>query len=229
LRRSLVAALSRDDRLAMRPRPWILIVVVVIVAAFCIAAGIWQLDRHEQRKARNAMIADAFRATPVTAEITKRDSVARFRRVIADGQWDYSRERVIAGRTRNGAPGVHIVTPMTLPDGSEVLVNRGWVYSPDARTVDLSRRREGDRGEIVGYVDDVPQSLRVQGSPRLYIVALADSGAGAPAGREQPARLPPPPFGDTGRHLAYVFQWFSFAAIALIGGPILVRRQRRRP
>jgi cytochrome oxidase assembly protein ShyY1 len=214
----------------MQARSAILIVVIVIVAALCVAAGIWQLDRHAQRKARNAMIADAFRAAPVPAEQITRDSVRRFRRVIASGQWNYARERVVSGRTRNGAPGVHIVTPMILRDGrTEVFVNRGWVYSPDALTVDLSRWHEGDRGEIVGYVDDVPRSIRFEGSAPLYIVALADSGAREPAGAEQPARLSAPPFGDAGRHLAYVFQWFSFAAIALIGGPILVRRQQRRP
>jgi surfeit locus 1 family protein len=214
----------------MQARSGILIVVIVIVAAGCVAAGIWQLDRHEQRKARNAMIADAFRAAPIAVEQIAPDSVRRFRRVVASGQWDYARERVVSGRTRNGAPGVHIVTPMILHDGrTEVLVNRGWVYSPDARTVDLSRWREGDRAEIVGYVDDPPPSLRVGRSPPLYLVALADSAAARPVGEERPERMPPPPFGDTGRHLAYVFQWFSFAAIALIGGSILVRRPRRRP
>jgi cytochrome oxidase assembly protein ShyY1 len=214
----------------MHARSGILIVVIVLVAVFCVAAGIWQLDRHAQRKARNALIADAFRAAPIAAEQIARDSVRRFRRVAARGQWEYTRERVLSGRTRNGAPGVHILTPMLLRDGrTEVLVNRGWVYSPDALTVNLSRWREGDSGEVVGYVDDVPRSLRVEGSPPLYIVALADSTARVPVARDKPARLSPPPFGDTGRHLAYVFQWFSFAAIALIGGSTLVRRQRRRP
>jgi cytochrome oxidase assembly protein ShyY1 len=215
----------------MQLRSGILIAVIVIVAAFCVAAGIWQLDRHAQRKARNALIADAFRAAPIAVEQVTRDSVRRFRRVVAAGQWDYTSERVLSGRTRNGAPGVHIVTPMMIRDGrTQVLVNRGWVYSPDARSVTLSRWREGDLGEIVGYVDDVPQSLRVEGSPPLlYIVALADSAARVPVATDRPVRLSPPPFGDMGRHLAYVFQWFSFAAIALIGGSTLVRRQRRRP
>jgi surfeit locus 1 family protein len=214
----------------LHARSAILGLVIVIAAAFCIGMGIWQLDRHEQRKARNAMIADAFRAAPIAVEQITKDSVRRFRRVIASGEWDYPHEGVLVGRTRNGAPGVHIITPMTIRDGrTRVLVNRGWVYSPDARSVNLSRWRAGDRGEVVGYVDDVPRSLRVEGPPPLYIVALADSAARVPVNAEQPARLSPPPFGDTGRHLAYVFQWFSFAAIALIGGSILVRRQRRRP
>jgi surfeit locus 1 family protein len=153
--------------------------------------------------------------------------VRRFRRVIASGQWNYGQESVLSGRTRNGAPGVHIVTPMVLRDGrTEILVNRGWVYSPDARTVDLVRWHEGDGSELVGYVDEVPSSLRGKGTS-TYIVAIDSNGAQA-TGATRPARLSPPPFSDRGPHLGYAVQWFSFAAIALVGAPVLVRRQRRR-
>jgi surfeit locus 1 family protein len=214
----------------MPARSWVPILIAVIIAALCVRLGVWQLDRLAQRKARNAMIEDAFREAPVPAERVTNDVIPRFRKVIANGEWIYTRERALAGRTRNGAPGVHIVTPMVLRDGrTEVLINRGWVYSPDARTVDLARWREGDRGKIVGYINDVPQSLRGGGRPSLYIVALTDSSARPAAGTSQPARLSPPSFEDTGPHLSYAFQWFSFAAIALIGGPVLVMRQRRRP
>ena len=49
----------------------------------------------------------------------------------------------MTGRTRSGSPGVHILTPLRIPESdTALLVNRGWVYSPDARTVDLTRWRE---------------------------------------------------------------------------------------
>ena len=205
---------------------WIPLLVAAIVAIGCVRLGLWQLDRLSQRKARNAAIETAFRAPPVAAELVTGDSVQRFRRVTAVGRWNYTRETTLAGRTRNGAPGVHILTPMTLADGStEVLVNRGWVYSPDARTVDVARWREGDRGEVVGYVDEVPRSVSL-GAGRAYIVALGDSGSTRAPNTTHPVRLAPPPFGDEGPHLSYAVQWFSFAAIALIGAPVLVRRRR---
>ena len=208
------------------PRAWIPLLAAAIVAIGCIRLGIWQLDRLSQRKARNAAIALVFREPPIAVEQAARDSVPRFRRVIAKGTWSYARETALAGRTHNGAPGVHIVTPMTLADGSsEALVNRGWVYSPDARTVDLARWREGDRGEVVGYVDEVPRFLSL-GAATAYIVALDDSGSARTANTGHPVRLSPPPFDDNGPHLNYAVQWFSFAAIALIGAPVLVRRRR---
>jgi surfeit locus 1 family protein len=212
----------------MAARSWIPLLAAAIVAAVCVRLGVWQLERLAERKARNATIEAAFREAPISAELAMGDSSARFRRVMASGRWNYARETSIALRTRQGAPGVHIVTPMMLGDERAILVNRGWVYSPDARTVDLTRWHEGDRGEVIGYVDEVPPSLRGAGTS-LYIVALADSNTAPSAGAARPVRLAPPAFGDRGPHLSYALQWFSFAAIALIGAPLVVRRQRRRP
>jgi cytochrome oxidase assembly protein ShyY1 len=62
----------------------------------------------------------------------------------------------------------------------------------------------------------------------LYVVALTDSSARHAAVRDRPARLDVPAFTDEGPHLNYAVQWFSFAAIALIGTPLVVMRQRRR-
>jgi surfeit locus 1 family protein len=210
-------------------RSWIPLLLAVIVAAVCVRLGLWQLDRLEQRKARNATIEAAFRAPPIAAESAAASGTgtARFQRVRASGRWNYERETVVTGRTRSGSPGVHIVTPMTLDGGWEILVNRGWVYSPDARSVDLTAWREGERGDVVGYVDELPPSVRGE-QPATYVVALADSTAAAAGAADRPARLSAPPFGDQGLHLNYAVQWFSFAAIALIGTPLVVRRQRRR-
>jgi cytochrome oxidase assembly protein ShyY1 len=40
-----------------------------------------------------------------------------------------------------------------------------------------------------------------------------------------PARVAPPAL-DDGPHLSYAIQWFSFAAIALVGSYVVVRRGR---
>ena len=212
----------------MGARSWIPLLAAVVIAAICFRFGLWQLDRLDQRKARNATIAAAFHEPPIPSPRAMKDSIPRFRRVMATGRWDYARETTVSGRTRSGSPGVHIVTPMILDDSTEIVVNRGWVYSPDARTVDLSGWREGDRGQFVGYIDELPSSLRPSSMTRLYVVALADSTAPPARGEQRPVRLPVPAFGDEGPHLNYAVQWFSFAAIALIGTPIVVRRQRRR-
>ena len=209
----------------MPARSWVPLLAAAIIATVCVRLGLWQLDRLEQRRARNASIAAAFRQPPLVAELAARDSVRRFRRVSVTGGWDYARETSIAGRTRNGSPGVHVITPAILADSTELLVNRGWVYSPDARTVELPKWQEGREARFLGYVDELPSSLR-DSSASMYVVALPDSGATEQ--RDRPARLQAPAFSDEGPHLNYAVQWFSFAAIALIGTPLVVRRQRRR-
>ncbi|HJU67786.1 MAG TPA: SURF1 family protein [Gemmatimonadaceae bacterium] len=212
----------------MASRSWILLAAAVVVAAVCVRLGVWQLARLEERKGRNATIAAAFREPPVAAQTVMRDSRVRFRRVAVRGRWEYANESTIPGRTRGGSPGVHVVTPVTLADGSRILVNRGWVYSPDARTIDLSRWHEGAEADFVGYVDELPTSLPQSTTGSLYVVALGDSSVAQTAAAERPARLGVPAFTDEGPHLNYAVQWFSFAAIALIGTPLVVRRQRRR-
>jgi len=53
------------------------------------------------------------------------------------------------------------------------------------------------------------------------------SGADARAADPYPLRLPPPPL-DAGPHLGYAIQWFSFAAIAIIGWLTIARRRAGR-
>lgn len=212
----------------MPPRSWIPLVAAVVVAAVCVRLGLWQLDRLEERRARNATIETAFRAPAIPVDVALRDSVSRFRRVLVRGEWDYTRETSIAGRTRNGSPGVHVITPVKIGDARTIVVNRGWVYSPDARTIELARWHEGAAAEFTGYVDELPSSVRESDLGSPYVVALTDSGSSPAGAVDRPARLQAPAFGDEGPHLNYAVQWFSFAAIALIGTPLVVRRQRRR-
>jgi surfeit locus 1 family protein len=59
---------------------------------------------------------------------------------------------------------------------------------------------------------------------RLYLVATQQDTT-IPVS-QRVARLTPPPL-DEGPHLSYAIQWFSFAAIALIGGAAVALRARR--
>ena len=75
-------------------------------------------------------------------------------------RYDFANEYALASRTRQGSPGVNIMTPLRIAGtDTAVLVNRGWVYAPDAMTVDLdplagARERNGNgvsaRGEAHG-------------------------------------------------------------------------------
>lgn len=215
------------------------VVLSVALAALFVRLGFWQLDRLAQRRAGNALAA-------VPASIAEvpfgqlRDSNIALRRVVLEGDPDTANEFVVTGRSRNGSPGVHIITPFKFRGDTAVLVNRGWVYAPDAATVDLPRWREARR-LVHGYTQRLPVSRPTPPTrPRavrsldaghvimvmpyqvtqLYVIAQ-DSGAID----STPARLPWPAL-DDGPHLSYAIQWFCFAAIAVAGAAIVGMRSR---
>ena len=176
----------------------------VAFAALFVRLGVWQLSRLEERQVENA----------------RRRAEIRYDTIV--GVPDYAHEGIIKRRSNNGSPGVHIVTPVWVPArGDTVFVNRGWIYSPDAATVDSLPRWREMRESFSGYWAAMPNSL--SGAPhKLYLVSR-DSASPA-----TPVRAPEPDFSN-GPHLSYAIQWFCFAAIALVGGIIVARKAQGLP
>jgi len=71
----------------------------------------------------------------------------------------------------------------------------------------------------------VESALRAQFPYPLGRVHLQALPSGDPVAG--PQRLPPPSLSE-GPHLSYAIQWFSFAAIAVVGWAALVRKSRKR-
>jgi len=160
------------------------------------------------------------------------------------GHPDFDRDLALTLRGNLGSPGVDILTPVRTPgNDSALLVNRGWIYSPDGMTADLSKWREAD-STFSGFVEEFESgasrdSVRLNGIRRMdyaaiarvlpypirtfYVVATIDS---TPANTTGVVRLKPPVL-DEGPHLSYAFQWFSFATIAVVGAGIVTARSPR--
>jgi surfeit locus 1 family protein len=233
---------------------------VLVMCAVCVRLGFWQLDRLQQRRARNHVQEQALRMAALTwdsatAEAIEREP-ARFlnRRLRAAGTYDPSGEIVLRGRADAGRPGVHLVTPLVVPGVPRaLLVNRGWVPSPDAASVDARPYAEPGTRTVEGILMEIPRGTKNGGEPaaqrapggaatpsyrrldldvlrragrrsiaRLYLQQLpgADSASGRP-----PVRVSLPPMGN-GPHLSYAFQWFSFAAVGLVGLVVVFLRRR---
>lgn len=214
--------------------------LAVVLAALFIRLGFWQLDRLAERRARNAGVSARLAEPIVPFDQLRVGDTSGFRRATLTGSPDYDNEILYTGRSRNGSPGVYLLTPVRrASNDTAVIVIRGWVYAPDAATIEAKRWREA-RTTFAGYLNmllpsgSVPQpgatgrKVRtltfsgVQGilpypAARLYMVSQ-DS-----ASDSTPARLPPPAL-DNGPHLSYAIQWFAFAAIALVGAAIVALR-----
>lgn len=224
----------------MNLRTGAFVALAVLSAAAFVKLGFWQLDRHAQRKVFNADRAARLAMAPTPFDSVRRMREGWLRQAILEGQPDSGQEFVITGRSRNGSPGVYIMTPMRLAgNDTAVLVNRGWVYAPDAASADLSRWRES-RTLFSGHTDTLPtppgppqlKGRGIRGLSRagvdellpypfysLYLIAH-DSVPEAPARLSQPAL-------DGGPHLSYAIQWFCFAAIAIGGAGIVWHKARR--
>ena len=226
---------------------------VLIIAAGCVRLGVWQLDRLDQRRARNAMIEARLAAPILPVEAVLGDTAGReYRRVAVAGEPDSARSVVIAARYRRGSPGVHVMTPVRLAGGAVIMLDRGWVPAPDAATIDLGRVPAPPTGTVIGLVrrfaeaertprpateDTLPTErrrvvYRVSESAVAELVPYAIQPVyvqALPASGPPAVPIPPdPPELSAGPHLSYAVQWFSFAAIALIGWAVLVWRSKSR-
>lgn len=136
--------------------------LALLAVVVCVRLGFWQLDRHEQRKTRNALVAERLALPELELDGAVTDTAGlTYRRVRLEGEFDHARTVVWARRAYQGSPGAHVVTPLILADGSAVLVNRGWVYSADAATVDLSDLETSGyvalTGLVLAFLDDAPR------------------------------------------------------------------------
>ncbi len=213
------------------------LVLALSAAVVCVRLGIWQLARLGQRRARNAVVLAARRRPPV--ELSGRVAAESLvgRRVHARGVYDYERERLWRPKAFADAPGVDLVTPLRLADGTSVLVDRGWAPSPDAYHIVALLYREADTADVTGLALAAPRGhgdvdpARLRDSlpyPLLpFVVQLLPSPTAAGSSAVLPPAAPrrwPAPELDDGPHLSYAIQWFSFALIIVIGSIALLRK-----
>jgi surfeit locus 1 family protein len=157
-----------------------------------------------------------------------------YQRVSARGVYDSGHQFLLDNMTHEGQAGMHVLTPLLLPDGSAVLVNRGWVPFGATRDSLPDIEVSPDPRAVGGRLDQLPRPLirleaeplsgwpRLISYPRMEDLAAALGrklrpqlillDAQAPAGYVREWRVP----GTTpDRHLGYAIQWFAFAATAL--------------
>ena len=243
--------------IAYRTRTLLPLAVSFGVAAVCIRLGLWQTSRLAQRVAHNQVLVARLAEPAMPASSLPGDTAAgHYRRVTANGLLSQRREIVWAPRMRQGSPGVNFLTALTI-QGSDtaVLVNRGWAYSADAKTVDPSRWRERDSAQVTGYAETWSQDCAVVDGAALPVTCgdtiarilrrldrrAAERMLGVPVAPyivmqtsdsalradSVPVRVEEPIL-DEGPHRGYAFQWFGFAIVAIVGGIALALSGRSR-
>lgn len=209
--------------------------VAVVVAAVCVLLGFWQLDRLRERRSFNGRVTAGLEAPATDLDRVEASPNLAYRRASAAGTYDLGHELVLFGRTLEGNPGNHLLTPLLLTDGSAVLVDRGWV-PPDTRApapegpvrvsgVLFPTDLGGGEPSATGHVRVVDVSAIGRGLPYELapVYLLLQQQQPSPRGLPVPAPLPKL---SEGPHLSYAIQWFAFAAVAMVGGVVVARRGR---
>ena len=211
----------------LRPR-WLLVhLVVLAVIVLLVNLGFWQLRRLEERRDRNDLVAarttlapepvdDLVRTTPDLDEL-------RFRPVTATGTYVEGATTAVR-TTQDGASGAWVLSELALDSGDSIVVLRGFTALEDDGSVPEPAPPAGDV-TVDGL--SVPEERlppiartaagRLDGDLPVVVQATAPEGDLTP--------LPLADTDDEGPHLSYAVQWFLFAAVVVVGYPILLRRR----
>ncbi len=221
----------------MTMRGFIVLMAAVAAIAATARLGLWQLDRGAQKRALQAQIDERRRLPPLPAGALARqpDEVpAQLQREIElSGEWLEQHTVYLDNRPMGGRPGFVVLTPLRLPDGSGVAVERGWVPRdfqdrsriqappPEPGTVTVrgriverpARLFEFDQaasGPIRQNVD-LPDYAREVGLPLRPLSILQTGPSPSPLQRDWPL-----PAAGVEKHDGYAFQWFALSALILV-------------
>lgn len=225
-----------------------LVTFVVVLGVVFVNLGQWQLDRLEQRRTRNtATVTNEGRpvqplATVFTRPITDAD---QWQRVEAVGTFAAEEQFLVRYRRNNGEKGYEVVTPLRTTAGAVVLVDRGFVRTPQGtRIPETAPPPPSGEVRIVGHVRRNEQGRRVAVTPAGGQIRQINSDAisaalgypvlngyvgllevtPAQSGGFEPVALPTI---DEGPHFWYAVQWFGFTGVAVAGIVVFIRADLR--
>ncbi len=232
-------------------RWWLTTLLVIAGVIVLIRLGEWQLDRRDQKRALNIMMARQWQMEPfnINREPLPADlEMLEYRRIQAAGKYDYAHQVVVKNAIRDGVPGVNLLTPLVLEDGRAVLVARGWIPYEQSAPEFWPQFDEPTDGPIVGLIKEsqtlagaenptTPQqewfrvdiaALQTQMPYELlpaFIAQLPEPGRSV---YDLPMRASEPVPLDETMHVSYAWQWFLFGLILAFGYLQFIVHQERR-
>ncbi len=236
-----------------QPRYAALSALMLVICTVCVLLGLWQLARLSEKHQTNIELRRNAHAAPVpVASLLHSASTGtphrvdvQFRQVTASGSYDGAHQSLLRNQTINGDTGYLVVTPLRT-DGASLLVVRGFVTgasssvtapAPPAGPVTITARvwpsnsRPDDAAKLArGQVESINAAEQEQRLGTTVLGGYAQLVGTQPGGAGLVA-IPPPDLSNPAggapelQHLAYVIQWFLFAALALAAPVVMVRAE----
>ncbi len=224
----------------LKPRWLGLLAFVIVFGALCYRLGLWQWHRLEHRIDRNAVIKQHYGADPVPLDsVVPRGSevdgeTQEWTQVEVRGTYDASGAASVKFMTRDSAPGVDVVVPLRLDDGTAILVDRGWMQTdnsgqaptlpaPPSGEVDVTgwlRPNNGAGGEAVRINDGQIRAISSDGYDEALDYPLRSGYLNLRSESPDPGSdllLEPDPDLGQGPHFWYALQWWFFGLIGITG------------
>ena len=227
----------------MKVRRLVVLLATVLTVLVTGRLGLWQLGRAADKTALQQAVQRQRALPPLDAAALARTASAAtaqlHRSVQLEGRWSDDGSVFLENRTMGGRTGFYVLTPLLLPDGRAVLVQRGFVprVAADRTRIAVPPPPPGvvkvfgrlalgpsrffelgspasDRGPIRQNldIDDYAREAHLPLVPLLVVQEDGVEPAVPPDGLE---RHWPVPAADAHKHYGYAFQWFALAALVL--------------
>ncbi|WP_051234496.1 SURF1 family protein [Marinimicrobium agarilyticum] len=222
-------------------------VLCLLTFPLLLSLGIWQLQRAEEKRERQAELEAVQAMPPQSLPGADPAQLAEHRRLILTGRYWQGRNWLLDNRQRDAQVGFEVVSPFELSDGTVLLVNRGWVAGePDRSALPNPGVPEGEvtlfgdwwspsehpllEGEPAGdgwpkvILAIAPQVMADTLGEPLYghYVKLDDGSPGALTTDWQQYEI------SAAKHLGYAVQWFAMA-LAVVLWFVLTTTKRWHP
>ncbi|MEM8987415.1 MAG: SURF1 family protein [Pseudomonadota bacterium] len=226
--------------MTFRPAPWLTLFTVLGLIVL-VNLGVWQMRRLDWKEDLIETVERRMSSAPVALDgalnASSGGAGVAYLPMTASGVYLHDREQHLF-RTRDGAPGYEVITPLRLADGRHVLVNRGFVPQPLKAPADRPEtllegevnvsgllleteqvpaiaslfRPANQPEDNLWFVRDIP-ALSAAAGVEVQPFVLASNGAEAmgpwPKGGAARASFP-------NRHFEYAMTWFGLA-LTLVG------------
>lgn len=219
--------------------------------------GAWQVERRAWKLALIDRVTERVHAAPVAAPgpatwpAVQADS-HEYLPVTLSGQWLHDKTVLAQAATELGA-GFWVITPLQGADGSQTLVNRGfvpaserknWLPQAGAPATDTAPQtvtgllrmtepgggflRDNDPAQQRWYSRDVAAIASVQGLHRAAPYFIDQGLPGSSAATPSWPRPGMTVIAFANSHLVYALTWFGMALLVLVAAFVVVRSENRR-
>ncbi len=233
---------------ARRPR-WIAghLLAATLLFVF-VVAGLWQLDRHRQRRNENGAVAARSQMVPLpgTALGDLDPATDEYRSIEVQGRWLAGEQVLIRNRSHSGVGGCHLAAPLDPGTYPAVLVVLGWLPGTSCTDADIefgsdrvkvvgrlriseTRGRFGPTDPAEGRLDSLARTDvgRIAQQLSVPLATMYIEAVTIHPGVEGLSTIEAPPL-DGGPHLGYAVQWFLFFGVGAVGYPLVLRHHARR-